>query len=103
AIARGLAEIEEGLAEDAEFTISVYGDKTYDVTFAELEAGRLYLDQPTPTPDTSFELSRRQKGKWLDYVTHNAKQQVRDREEMQYLHPYYQDKTFPFGDWNLNY
>lgn len=113
AIARGLNEIDEMLADDAEFSISVYGGQNYDVTLAELEAGRLKTEEPE-TPEQGFsmgqqnqyvaqgwEQKRRQQQKWNDTLTNNAAKQTQniDKEKM---HPYYQNKKFPFGDWNTN-
>jgi len=110
-IARGIGEIDEYLADDAEFSISVYGDQNYDVTLAELEAGRLNSAEPEPEqgmqmapqadPAVSqgWEQKRRQQEKWNDNLTNAAAKQVRDME-FQKLHPYYQQRTFPFGDWN---
>lgn len=111
AISSGLNEIDEMLADDAEFSISVYGDQNYDVTLAELEAGRLKSYEPE-TPEQGFsvgqsdlgqgwEQKRRQQEKWIDIQKNSASKQVKDMD-LKNMHPYYQNKKFPFGDWNTN-
>ena len=105
AIARGIGEIDEMMADDAVFSISIYGNQHYDVTLAELEAGRLnsqdseveqnYVQQTTQ----GLEQKRRQQQKWLDVQRDAASKQVRD-VDIKNMHPYYQNK--PLGDCNLN-
>lgn len=113
AIASGLNEIDEMLADDAEFSISVYGDQNYDVTLAELEAGKLKSYEPEipeqgfsvgqqqPDLAQSWEQKRRQQQKWIDVQKDSASKQVKDID-LKNMHPYYQGKKFPFGDWNTN-
>jgi len=105
-IATGLNDIDETLADDAEFSISVYGGQHYDVTLAELKNGRL-----KPTEDESdiqqndsqgLEQRRRQKQKEYDTLANAASKQV-DQLNKNLMHPHYQNKKFPLGDWNSNY
>ncbi len=112
-IARGIYDIENNVADDAEFYISVYGGKSYEVTLAELEAGKLNTEEsperpdivstgvPQPNASQGWEQRRRQREKQYDTLRSAASKQVRDME-LKNLHPYYQKRTFPFGDWTIH-
>lgn len=95
-IASGLYDIDSELDEKSEFNISVYGNKSYRVTLAELEAGRLNTD----VQQQGFEQRQRQQQYMNDLRNKVASQQVSDIEK-QSLNPYYQQKKFPFADWQL--
>lgn len=109
AIASGIGEIDEMMSDDAIFSISVYGNKHYDVTLAELEAGRLNAHEPEEQDSISAQSNltqdmiqkRRQQQKTMDVQNDMASKQVRDAD-IKNMHPYYQNKTFPIGDCNLN-
>jgi hypothetical protein len=95
-ISSGLYDIDSHLANDAEFNISVYGNKSYTVTLAELIAGRLKSD----VDQQGFEQRQRQQQYTNDLQTKVASQQVQDIDK-QGMNPYYQQKKFPFADWRL--
>jgi hypothetical protein len=95
-IASGLYDIDPDLSDDAEFNISVYGNKSYTVTLAELEAGKLNTD----VENQGFEQRQRQQQTANDIATRNAAMQVADLDKQQ-MNPYYQNKKFPFADWRL--
>lgn len=109
AIASGISEIDEMISDDAVFSISVYGNQHYDVTLAELEAGRLNAQEPEEEDSISAQSNitqnmiqnRRQQQKAMEIQNDMASKQVRDAD-IKNMHPYYQNKTFPIGDCNLN-
>ena len=110
-IARGLESWGTELAGNTILGISVYGDQDYDVTLDELWAGKLNSDPEDEQqgfsvgqqPDVSqgWEQKRRQQQKWIDIQRDSASKQAKDMD-LKDMHPYYQNKKFPFGDWNVN-
>ena len=111
-IARGLESWGMELSGNTVLNISVYGDQDYEVTLDELWNGKLNTEpeeeeqglsmgQQQPDVAQSWEQKRRQQEKWNDLVSNNAAKQVRNME-LEKMHPYYRNKTFPFGDCNNN-
>lgn len=96
-IANGIYNIDEMMSPQAEFSVSVYGGKNYDVTLAELEAGKFSNDEP----QQAGEQQRRQTDWQNKALTNAASKQIRDME-LKKLDPYYQKRTFPFGDSTIN-
>jgi hypothetical protein len=90
-ISNGLYEIDSGLDQNAKFHISIYGGKNYEVTLAELSAGKLYSDEH------GFERARRQQQDMNKLRTTVAANQVRGLD-LKSMNPHYQRKKYPFGD-----